>query len=289
MLGTLAVAIWLGITSERARRQRAVSAALREVNATLMYDFQFDGRNVRLDQRGNAVGLSTLPGYAGLRSWLGNDYFVNIVEVRLDGMMHAGISSWKTPDADRIDAKLLGRLGDLPKLRRLSLASVNVTTEGWDQIGRLSGLQSLNLDGVSINKESWAHLARLSKLEWLHLGAIESGVRFPAELGRLPYLKKIHLGRVPVTDDDLRRIAGLPRLEELWLVGMNLQRVSLANLAGAPKLEKLHLALVALGADSLAGMRKAHPKLKALRIVGGPLGDAELAGIGMISSLNSLA
>ncbi len=168
------MAIWLGTTSERASRQRAVSAALREVNATLMYGFQFDGRNVRLDQRGNAVGLSTLPSYAGLRSWLGDDYFVDVVEVRLDGMLHAGISSWKAPYADRIDATLLGELGDLPKLRRLSLASVNVTTEGWAQLGRLSRLESLNLDGVSVNEEGWVHLARLSGLEWLQASLVSN-------------------------------------------------------------------------------------------------------------------
>lgn len=268
VLGTTAVAIWLGVISERARRQRAVTAALSEVHASLLYDFQFDGEKLRLDRQGHAVSRSTLPGYAGLRSWLGDDYFVNIVDVRLDGMLHASISAWKAPYADRINATLLRQLGDLPKLRSLNLQSVNVTAEGWAQVGRLARLESLQL-GMMNSTEP------------------QSAVPFPAELSRLPRLKKIYLGRLPVTNDHLRRISSLPRLESLTLRGMNLAQVSLANLAGAPRLEELRLVLVTLGADTFAGMTGV-PSLKSLRIAGGPLGDAEFAGIGTISSLERL-
>lgn len=269
VLGTAAIAIWLGVISERARRQRAVRAALSDVHASLLYDFQFDGEKLRLDRQGHAVGLSTLPGYAGLRSLLGDDYFASIVDVRFDGMLHAGISAWKAPYADRIDAALLRHLGDLPKLRSLSLQSENVTSEGWAQIGRLTALESLQLGTLNSTEP------------------FQSAVPFPAELSRLRRLKRIYLGRVPVTDDDVRRIASLPRLESLTLGGMNLAHVSLANLAGAPRLEELRLAFVALGTDTFAGMTGI-PSLKSLRVVGFPLGDAEFAGVGTIPSLERL-
>lgn len=259
ILATAAVAIWLGLTSERARRQRAVRDALSEVHASLLYDFQFDGEKLRLDPNGRAVPLSTLPSYAGLRSWLGDDYFVSVVDVRLDGM----------PYADRIDAALLARLGDLPKLRSLCLKSMNVTGEGWAQVARLTRLESLQLGRIDSTEP------------------FQSATPFPAELSRLPRLKGIYLGRVPVTNDDLRRIARLPRLETLTLAGINLADVSLANLAEAPKLEELHLVCVGLDAGSFAGMSRL-PRFKALRIAGNLLGDAELAELGTISSLERL-
>lgn len=269
ILATAAIAIWLGWTSEHARRQRAVREALSEVQAALLYDFQFDGEKLRLDQFGRAVELSTLPSYAGLRPLLGDDYFASVVDVRLDGDLHAGISSWQAPYADRIDAALLARLGDLPKLRSLSLANLDVTAEGWAQISQLTRLESLQL-------------GRLGSRE-----PFQSATPFPAELGRLPRLKGIYLGGVPVTDDDLRRIARLPRLESLTLAGIRLSHVSLGNLAAAPKLESLRLVFVGLGADSFAAMSQFH-RLKALRLAGNLLGDAELEGIATISSLERL-
>ena len=100
---------WLTTTMRRARRQREAAVAVEWLGGTVVYDFQ-------LDESGKEIQGAEPPDPIGLRRYLGDDFFVNVVRVNLN--------STKVTDAE------LEQLKGLTQLKVLELGGTKVTDEG---------------------------------------------------------------------------------------------------------------------------------------------------------------
>ncbi|MEA1951126.1 MAG: hypothetical protein U9N87_07055, partial [Planctomycetota bacterium] len=88
LLLTAVLAIWLGYVTNRARKQRAAVAALSAIGTTISYDWEFNDDDVMLMD-------AKPPGPEWLRQLIGDEYFQEVVEISLPGLLQPIDSSDK--------------------------------------------------------------------------------------------------------------------------------------------------------------------------------------------------
>ena len=143
LLFTTAVAVWLGLWSNAARRQRDSVIALRKSGAIVRYDFELN-QNEKPPQ---------WPAWFVDRA--GVDYFANVVSV---GSYTPGFS----------DANLV-HLQGLTDLKVLELYKAHLSHAGLAQVGRLTGLEELCLRNTQLTDAGLIHLQGLCNLKSLDL------------------------------------------------------------------------------------------------------------------------
>ena len=138
---------WLGVKMHQARKQREAVEAILEAGGEVAYGYQFK-------EDGASVPGATPPGPAWLRKLLGDDFFRDVIRVSLE--LDSGGAE-------------LEHLEGLSELRRVNLASTQVTDVGLEHIKGLTKLETLFLDDTKITDTGLEHLKGLTNLKSLGL------------------------------------------------------------------------------------------------------------------------
>jgi hypothetical protein len=181
-------------------------------------------------------------------------------------------------------------LESLPNLRRLQVASTDVTDRTMATIGKLKRLECLNLGMTRVTKRGLNQLNGLTNLRTLHVLAYsteESIVdEVPLNLSALTNLKTLWLTRFALVDSDLASMASMRQLEWLRLSG-TFTETGLVYLKDLGNLKNLSVSEITCSTgDGLARMAGL-TGLRDLKLTG-RVTDAALARLAPLPSLWSL-
>lgn len=220
VVAMIVVGIWLGIVTNRARRQREAVSAISQVGGTVCYDYQKAGK------RPNAFDPRKLPpGPEWLRRLIGPEIFQDVVMVDLKGKP--------------INDQLFNELRKLPKLENLNLNDTTITDSEMAHLAHLHNLQyvalwntnvgdaglahlaglhkmyALILDGTKVTDEGLKHLEGLTNLEeWLGICDTEVSDAGLQHFKRMTKLHNLNVRRTKVTEDGVKELRrALPKVE----------------------------------------------------------------------------
>jgi len=187
---------WLGVEMNKAREQRKAVEAFTELTGAAGHEWECDkSGNFILDAR----PLET----AWLQSWLGEDFFGEVVI--------AALQRTEVTDVG------LAELRRFKHLRWLRLLLTETTDAGLAQIAALTELKGLSLNHTRVTDAGLAHLAALTQLEELDLEDTQVTDAGLTQVAGLAKIRELFLGRTQVTDAGLAHIAGLTQLDTLAL------------------------------------------------------------------------
>jgi hypothetical protein len=190
------VCSWLAVTMHEARRQREAVEVIVNAGARVLYDYE-------VDEEGSPFKRAEPPAPAWLRKLLGDDPFVEVVEVLAE-----------SPDFG--DAKL-EHVGELTKLKRLDLWPSQISDVGLAHLERLTRLKYLRFVGTQVTDAGLMHLRRLTKLEHLIIVGTHVSDTGLEHLKGLTKLKNLAFVDTAVTDAGLEHLEGFTELEFLYL------------------------------------------------------------------------
>jgi hypothetical protein len=184
-LGTLLLAItvicvWLGVTVNRARRQREAVAAIERLGGAVLYDYQFDAHHLQIPN-------AKLDVPTWLRGSLGEEFYRTPVHIYVGGL--------------RLKPGDLKPLEDLTELDWLYLGSCTLSDAELAHLQPLAKLRALDLGGTPISDAGLVHLATLRHLESLDLGETEVSDASIEILQQLPRLSEVFTYRSKITDE----------------------------------------------------------------------------------------
>ena len=226
LLVMLAAGIAARSMTVKAEGQKSAVARIRQDGGSVKYDYQ--DRNI--DSAGRWVGGAEPPGPAWLGRLLGDDYFVNVVDVQVAsdaGLEQIGAlgslrNLYRRPVSGgrpRITDAGLKYIAGLTQLRWLCLDDTRITDAGLVYLDGLSELQQLDLAYMAVTDDGLKHLAPLSRLANLDLSGTEiSGVGLQY-LSGLVNLQHLDLSRSMVNDEGLDRVGRLRSLRRVSLAG----------------------------------------------------------------------
>ena len=226
------IGVPLGMKMNRVRNQRLVVAELRRLNAQIMYDYE----DTRTKGVQTVVNPPQIPGPAWLRRLLGDEYFVEVISVRLDG--------------PKVTDETVASISKLPNLRSITLDYADKISDKG-----LAHLEGMQLEGLGltycpgISDEGLAHLARMQDLESL---ALFSDRITSAGLERLTGLKRLKILSVSgrITDSYLEQVSKLSSLEEFLVYGVaEISDIGLGHIGKLTELRGLHLLVAIDGSD----------------------------------------
>jgi Leucine Rich repeat len=255
MLLVLIVAGGMGWEVKLARDQKTAAEAIRAYGGEVIYDYEM------------VNGVPT-PGREPaaprwLRSWLGEDFFREVVVVNLCRDADEVPTSESSPARD---AEVASRLRGLPGvtllairgaqasdativhirgMRRLEILQVNVapdlTDAGAETIGSLPSLKHLVVTGSRLTDRGLEQIAGLPRLESLYYRQNHATDRGLEAISRSGRLRVLHFGdnRGEVTDAGVESLARLKDLEVLNLRGTQMTDRGLATFRELPKLLRL--------------------------------------------------
>lgn len=181
-------------------------------------------------------------------------------------------------------------LESLPNLRRLQVASTDVTDRTMATIGKLKRLEYLNLGMTRVTKRGLNQLNGLTNLRTLDAFAYSTGESIvdevPLNLSTLTNLKTLVLTRFALVDSDLASVANMRQLEWLRLSGTFTEQ-GLVYLKDLGNLKNLSVNEITCSTgDGLARMAGL-TGLRDLKLTG-RVTDAALARLAPLPSLWSL-
>lgn len=264
---------------------------------------------------------------APLREWYGVDADAQGKVIRLD-LSHNGLAGAIPPDIVALDkleeltlvafdsrgAPIPPELGELPNLRKLTLAGIRAAGSIPPQLGNLARLEVLDLTGNALSGSIPPELGNLPRLIELHLDNNALAGSIPHLLANAARLEQIHLANNGLTGALPASIAGLAELRILDLSGNKLSdylptafgdfarleylNLSYNDLFGAipaelgrlENLAELYLSNNSLSGPvppELAGLSRLHSlALTGNAELSGPI-PADLAGLGELSYLQA--
>jgi hypothetical protein len=233
---------WFAPAVQTARRRGRAVEALRACGAQVVYEHQWDGPWRFL--------TSDPPrGPARLRSWLGFDFFNDVVGVFYKSA--AEPKTWPLIEfpklefvsltGERVTDQHLQPLNEVKSLRVLLLNGASITDAGLWHLRNLRGLRELHLSGCHITDEGLVNLADLDNLEVLDLdGARIRGWGF-SRLSCRRTLRELSLAGTLVNNQGLPHIAKFSALEDLRITEGLLTGPGLAPLRQLTQLNRLYL------------------------------------------------
>lgn len=139
--------IWFASRMQKARKQKAAVAAIRNRGGEVFYDYQFEGSGLDLH--------APLPGPEWLRDRLGIDFLADVYYV--------GMESSTIRDSD------IEPVRDLPRLRWLRLTLSGITDAGLQQLEGLTSLERLAIENTKVTEDGVTKFRRAvpnCKIEW---------------------------------------------------------------------------------------------------------------------------
>ncbi|MDC0934641.1 hypothetical protein OAS39_00030 [Pirellulales bacterium] len=210
-------AIWLGIESHYAERQRRAAKALEMLELQVGYDYQ-------KRSSGRYSDRLQPPGSERLKRFVGEDYFHTVEYV----------SNRRT--RGKITTEAMVHLAALPHIEELWIADSKISDESLEHIEKLSKITQLALADCDITDAALKHLAGLNTLETLGLteNLIDGdGLKF---LRGMTHLRELCLDENPLRDIGLSHIASMPNLEKLGLCDSLITDEGIKHLVSLPSL-----------------------------------------------------
>lgn len=194
------VACFVGHSAQSARDQRLALDVVREKHGRVAYDWEPDVDGVTSDFLPVDLGQhgASIPGPAWLRRLIGDDFFQDVVVIRLHTACDA-------------DLKLFSRM---KYLRILILDRSHVTDDGMRYVRQMRDLQELRLGLTTITDAGVAELRMLARLRELRLEGTrvtDAGVR---AIALLP-LECLVLDGTQITDEAVDVLARISSLKYL--------------------------------------------------------------------------
>ena len=224
MLVVTLSAIWLAVSSNRARSQKKAVNQVEQLGGQLAFDYQFDANmNWKRDPK--------LPAPVWLIDLVGEDYArtVNIVNFDVGSdptnddlaivERFSDLKQLSLANRTKISDDGLRHLAGMYDLEVLVLSGTNVEGEGLRHLRHCQSITGLTLDRTPLTDEGLKHVARLANLQWLHLSGThitDQGLLHLASLGKLEYLE---LRGTAVTDEGLKHLFELKSLKHVDLGG----------------------------------------------------------------------
>ena len=304
MISVLVLGGGFGWVAHLARIQREAISAIRKAGGSIIYDWQYDGAELRV-VKGTNISINEVPGWPRwLVDRLGVDWFGNVrlgrggerpgqlaPEVIHDALVHIGrlrrlrqLVLIMTP-VDDDDMACLSGLSDLEGLMIRGRNRSEVTDRGVLHLKGLTGLKGLYLEDSQITDAGVACLEGLTRLESLNLARTRVGDPGLAHLKNLPRLKSLVLDGTRVTDAGLvPLLRGRTDYEALYLNDTQVGDATLEAIRGMERLEWLHLRCTRVtdaGMAFVTGLKS----LRSLDLFRANVGDV---GVGHLSRLTRL-
>jgi hypothetical protein len=192
LIFTLIVAIpcaWLGRRIARNRLERDAVEAIKTSGGKAWYDYEI--RSFERDYRRTWSAPPEMPtGPKWLRNLLGEDFFSDVLEVRLTDAS-AGHLDW---------------VDSLPQLETLDLSRTNATDADLARLAPLNRLKSLQLQRTKVTNAGLVHLMSLTKLQFLNLCATHVSDAGLSELRHFAQLRALALCSTNVSDDGIESL-----------------------------------------------------------------------------------
>ena len=223
-LGTLlfsitVFAIWLGVQTDQANRQRRAIAGFEELGLAIHYDL-----------RRTPSGFSSSPKPNWIHSLTGHDDFQTVL----------GLSG--TPNNERFTNEHLAYAAtSLHDVRDLSLFNSDITDAGLVHVAKLRQLQGLMLSDAKITDAGLKHLAGLRNLENLFLRGSDITGAGLVHLKRSTKLRMLYVQKTAVNDDGLAHVAQFKNLRILRLTNTKVTDNGLVHLVSLRDLAILDL------------------------------------------------
>jgi hypothetical protein len=249
MLAVVLLAVWLGWTVSRERRQAAAIRNIVRLGGVVGYSYNY------IEERGNYPPFPSgdPPAPKWLLPWVGPEYFrtanfVGFAWTRQPTSLMVDLAPLEDlPDVHVLDLAsttfgdsdmahvhrlklirfvandtLLGDeglayLGGMARLWEIGLAHTRITDKGLTYLATMPKLKTVDLRGLRVTDAGLANLSKLTNLEYLTLSDTLIGDRGLVHLSGLSQLKSLDLSGTQVTDAGLEHIGALPRLKFLAL------------------------------------------------------------------------
>ena len=293
--------IWLGVYASQAYKQRRAIGVVTKLGGTVFYDYQLlkAGQQIKLPagsrktKNGGTMSWGTAtytitdesssylyadiassrsPVPTWVRDRIGDDMFVKVIAVHLDG----------TECTDEHMKLLAG----LPQLRVLLLHDTNITDRGLAHLSRLKKLERLSLDKTPITGSGLKHLHYLPKLRRLSL--IKSEITDAGLQKALAprNLETVFLDHTTISDAGLMYLRSA---HELRTVSLNHTMVTGTGfqLLESAQIETLKLSYTPINDACLPDLAE-WPKLRILSLAHSSLSDSGLEHLKRLESLQEL-
>jgi len=184
--------------------------------------------------------------------------------------------------------RLVG-LENLKQLDVLHLSGAIVCDDELRAVGQLRKLRFLSIEETAVTRVGLAHLAGLTDLRELYLDSHrvdDVGVQFVAQLKQL---RSVTLGRWRLTDACLASLKPVAHLESLTLHRTRITPAGLAGLSGLQDLQQLSLLGPVPGCAMEVHYLAALPALRELDLADFSLTDADVPSLARFTHLESLS
>ena len=198
LLLLMALGIWLGLTFNRVRQQRAAVSRILELGGKV----QFAHEVVAMRNRSRPK-QPVVPGPPWLRRWLGPEFFDTVVWVRL--------ANTAVTDEDlRLVAKL-------DRMEFLALNSTSISDAGLFELRHCRRLKSLSLSETRVTGDGLRHLANMPDLAGLSFWKTSVGDEGLYHLRGNRSLVSLELSETQVTSQGIRHLRKCDSLDHLGL------------------------------------------------------------------------
>ncbi|MHC4398485.1 MAG: leucine-rich repeat domain-containing protein [Planctomycetota bacterium] len=223
-------AVWLGLTADRARRQKRAVEAISEMGGEFCYDYQ---AQPQADGPGKSYSYRVEPpGPRWLRQLLGDHYFITAVRLLVR-------------DQRVIDEGRLEYLDDLPDLEQLMFYNVELRDRDLAHLKHLPNLRLLLFGRGTLSGDDgprqFDFLESCPRLEVLSARNSHFGDRGAAHLRHATNLELLFIYETPIGDDGLARLKHLTELKMLGLARTGVTDAGLAHLRSLGKLTYVSL------------------------------------------------
>jgi hypothetical protein len=265
--------VWLGLTANRANRQRYAVERIKSHGGQIWYDYQV------LDDPKSTLPLFDIyalpPGPEWLRRVLGEHYFITPIHLLIS-------------DKRVIDEGDLALLRDLGELEELSFNRLPLDDSDVAQLPPLKKLRRLSIDAstrAADNRiEDFSFLRGFPRLEELNVSFSKFSDDDAKYLTGATELRRLLLASTELGDEGLRHLESLTNIEALNLSNTNITDASLARMRSFPRLRFLILNATAISDDGLKRLQSV-PRLTSLDLIHTPITDAGLENLKPIRSL----
>ncbi len=259
------IAWWAGAAARRVESRRRLESDLQEAGAYVYYYHEFDAGIYQAD--------ATPPGPAILRTWFGEDAFVEIRGIVFDELAaveHTNEEISRSLSLVECAAELewlvlprgndatLRQVGRARSLKSLDLTNSGITDEGLGELRRLSHMRELALVNTSITGRGLADLAELKDLRSLDV----TGTRMSDELfgvvSHWPFLERLSASHTLLSDVGLECIAACSELRHLKVANTGVTDAGMESIAALRELESVDLSGTAItnrGFEALKTLR----------------------------------
>lgn len=207
-LTLLAAALFFGLVSNRAQRQKRAAQEIAAAGGWFKYDFQVANQ---------PVPKAPLM----LRTLLGKDYFAKLVQATIVA---------DTP-----------YVADAYALQRIEIVGKAVDESLISSFSRLSDLRELHIRDGSITEQGLRDIAKLKQLEVLDLGGTLLEGTSLQSLNELPNLRELVLSHTKFNDAELQHLEGNDSITRLAMIGCKLSNEGLDAIKSWKALKSLEL------------------------------------------------